>query len=82
MKIITNDPLLVEYYEALQKHDWYYEYSDDHSVWANGSENYHKLFRDSTKSKQHEELWDSYQRYVLCGFNECIYKKPLVEYND
>ena len=27
-----------EYFRELQRHDWYYEYSDDHSVWKRGSD--------------------------------------------
>lgn len=25
-----------DYIKALKAHDWYYEYSDDHSVWTRG----------------------------------------------
>lgn len=25
------------YFSQLEKHDWYYNYSDDHRVWTNGS---------------------------------------------
>lgn len=28
--------LLVELTEMCKYHDWYYEYSDDHSVWCRG----------------------------------------------
>ena len=32
------DPQLTidEYRKLLKRHDWYYEYSDDHSVWKQG----------------------------------------------
>jgi hypothetical protein len=29
-------PTKEEYIELLKKHDWYYEFSDDHRVWAAG----------------------------------------------
>jgi hypothetical protein len=28
-----------EYFNRLSNHDWYYDYSDDHSVWKRGSAN-------------------------------------------
>lgn len=29
-------PTLDDYRAALAAHDWFYEFSDDHSVWGNG----------------------------------------------
>ena len=26
-----------EFFELLESHDWYYEYSDDHKAWTKGS---------------------------------------------
>jgi len=31
------------YIKLLKSHDWYYDYSDDHSVWRRGSEAYGRL---------------------------------------
>ena len=32
-----------KYRQALGRHDWYYDYTDDHSVWRKGSESYREL---------------------------------------
>lgn len=32
-----------EYYKALEKHDWYYNYSDDHRAWTKGLEESRRL---------------------------------------
>lgn len=49
-----------EYIAALQAHDWYYSYSDDHRVWKSGFENArqlqemrHELDTDYTVWNQH-----------------------------
>tara|TARA_A100001015_G_C14818516_1_gene643728 strand:+ start:364 stop:597 length:234 start_codon:yes stop_codon:yes gene_type:complete len=34
---------IAEYFKELEKHDWYYNYSDDHSVWRKGNENTKRL---------------------------------------
>lgn len=34
-----------EYVEALHKHDWTYEYSDDHRVWEEGNKKKKELNR-------------------------------------
>ena len=33
----------LELCQALKNHDWYYEYSDDHRVWSNGSRERSKI---------------------------------------
>jgi len=34
---------IAEYFKELQKHDWYYNYSDDHRAWVKGNENTKRL---------------------------------------
>lgn len=36
---------LQEYEKMLKRHDWHYEYSDDHSVWKRGNEAHKELKR-------------------------------------
>lgn len=31
--------ILTQLQDALRRHDWYYDYSDDHSVWCRGRDN-------------------------------------------
>lgn len=37
-EMISADQRLAELAKKLQYHDWYYNYSDDHSVWRRGEE--------------------------------------------
>ncbi len=37
--------ILAQLQEALSRHDWYYGYSDDHSVWSRGHENAQRIGR-------------------------------------
>ena len=30
---------LREYWDMLNRHDWYYQFSDDHRIWSEGSKN-------------------------------------------
>ena len=39
---------LEEYLQALRRHDWFYQYSDDHSVWKKYNENA-KVIREGVK---------------------------------
>lgn len=34
---------LVEFIELLQRHDWYYQYSDDHRVWQRGQSQWNRI---------------------------------------
>ena len=37
--------LLAQLTEALARHDWYYDYSDDQGVWSRGYENAQRIGR-------------------------------------
>lgn len=57
---------LEEFEKALQYHDWYYEYSDDHSVWRRGLDRQRQLEEERRRltAEGHgdkvEELWQRY----------------------
>ena len=48
---------LKSYYIMLKQHDWYFEYSDDHSVWRAGSDEQTRLREISRESIEHKKLW-------------------------
>jgi len=48
---------LKSYYIMLKAHDWYFEYSDDHSVWTAGSDEQTRLREISQESVEHKKLW-------------------------
>lgn len=62
---MTTDKLK-EFERALQGHDWYFDYTDDHSVWRRGwdqSVRINELRDELTKSgaaEAAEQLWQQY----------------------
>jgi hypothetical protein len=66
---------LKELYELLKKHDWYYEYSDDFTVWRKGHRNKTLINTMCNKSKEHEKLYWDYRNYVF-GQDKEKYPKP------
>ena len=53
-----NDEELKQYWHRLERHDWFYEYSDDHSVWKRGSDYERELMYDARKDKRAESLFE------------------------
>lgn len=43
--------LLTQLEELCRKHDWYYQYSDDHSVWIRGNESWNNIAKLAEKCK-------------------------------
>jgi hypothetical protein len=54
---------LQEFYDRLERHDWYYEFSDDFNVWKRGDEEGDKLRRISYLSPAHKKLYDQFVSY-------------------
>ena len=53
-----------EYFKELRSHDWFYEYSDDHSVWKRGLENLSKLNLLAKENDQFALMMSDYVRYI------------------
>ena len=49
-----------EYTELLKKHDWYYDYSDDHSVYERGYRQRNKLHQLAEEIDRDYELYNQY----------------------
>ena len=58
---------LKEYYQQLTWHDWFYEYSDDHSVWRRGNQKERELMSIAQKDKRAEVLFEGYRSYMFKG---------------
>ena len=68
---------LKDYYDMLQKHDWFYYYSDDSRVWNRGQLADDEIVRVSKLSKDHTDLYNKYQLYVHNRFNnDTNHSKP------
>lgn len=49
-----------EYRAALQAHDWYYDYSDDHKVWCAGRDQRSALRIARDKLDADGTIWNEY----------------------
>ena len=56
-------PSLSEYWNQLNGHDWFYDYSDDHGVWKRGSENESRLRRWANQDEAYKELYDGFREH-------------------
>jgi len=58
---------LQEFFDELEKHDWYYEYSDDQRVWDKGNTNSKRLSGISEESEEHKKLYKDYTNHMYSG---------------
>lgn len=58
---------LEEYYRELEYHDWYYHYTDDHSVWLRGQANAERIDRIAEQSPEHRALRDAWAAHQFSG---------------
>ena len=49
-----------DYIYKLKTHDWYYEYSDDHSVWKRGEAEKDQLRRLQEEIDNDYKVWNEY----------------------
>jgi hypothetical protein len=54
-----------QYLKELKSHDWYYNYSDDHSVWTKGRNNAHRLQAIAAEIGILGKMFDDYSRWVF-----------------
>ena len=58
---------LKDYYDMLEKHDWYYSYSDDHKVWMRGNKAQDLLEELAEESEEFKDLYENYMAHVFNG---------------
>lgn len=58
---------LSEFYDMLENHNWFYEFSDQTSTWVDGDFKHSEIRRMANTSKEHKQLYDNYKRYVFSG---------------
>ena len=61
---------LSEYFKALQMHDWYYNYSDDHRAWEKGKNESHRLQAIAQEIPAYLKMYKDYADFMF---------KPLEE---
>lgn len=64
---------LDQFREMLQRHDWFYSWSDDHRVWSSG-ENYSNLIRNLAKNGN-----DDWKRAYNTEFAKNFHRPPFGE---
>lgn len=58
---------LNEYWDKLNCHDWYYQFSDDHRIWRNGETVNKQLAAIANQSPEHMALWDGFSKWAFSG---------------
>ena len=59
---------LQEFYDLLKRHDWTYNYSDDHRVWQKGldeSKMIQHILMGNSKDLRFRKLYDEYQAWAF-----------------
>ena len=72
-----------EYFKKLQYHDWFYEYSDDHSVWKKGLDARGELQNLAKESDLFATMFSEYLAYINAvikeGPNQEEVARPVLE---
>lgn len=67
MNTIKDTMDIREFDARLQRHDWHYSYSDDHSVYRNGKADEAQLDQLAQTSPNHDRLYRAYKAYQYTG---------------
>ena len=59
-----------DYLDELRRHDWYYNYSDDHSVWTKGRNNAHRLQAIAAEGGILGKIYEDYSKWVFMDLSE------------
>lgn len=68
---------LAQFYDQLKRHDWYYQMSDDDSVWRRGAQNKLRLIDFAKTIKGGAELMSAFSaHYVVHGERGPLPERP------
>lgn len=56
-----------QFFQELEKHDWYYPFSDDGGVYRRGHENEIRLKGIAAQSERHQKLYDAFMAHYASG---------------
>lgn len=56
-----------EYWDKLNAHDWYYDFSDDHRVWERGTKQEDDLRALANSVEDGKELYEAFHKYMFSG---------------
>ena len=68
-----------EYFTAVERHDWFYQFSDDHRVYVAGNADYERLVKEATDDTKKRILndWSAYH-YSGPPFGKSKAPKPIL----
>lgn len=70
---------LQSYYNLLDLHDWYYDFSDDHFVWSRGADVHALITKISAESLAHTNLYLEFKKHFFSGEPWSTPKHPKPE---
>ena len=70
---------LQEFYDAVERHDWFYEMSDDHRVWVNGEAARARLENEASTDFRKREILDAFTKHHYSGEPWSTTKAPKPE---
>lgn len=68
-----------EFYDRLARHDWFYHYSDDRSVWTRGVAEEGRLSAIAKTIEGGEKLMDDFSKHHFSGEPWSTLKQPRPE---
>ena len=54
-----------EYFDLCAKHDWFYDYSDDHSKWRAGNTEYQRLYNWKKENTVFQAIFTAWAHHVF-----------------
>ena len=72
---------LIEYFDRLEMHDWYHEFSDSHSTWTKGQKDLEELKCYRKFGDKYDKMFQDFKAYHFSGdmFDTPKAPKPLLE---
>jgi len=64
---LPTNPSLEQFWNVLCRHDWYFQFSDDFSVWKRGAEIEKAVLEMAKQTEIHQQLYDTFHTYNFSG---------------
>ena len=68
-----------EFFTKLQHHDWYYDYSDDHSVWTRGKNESRAIRNLCQENELFTRMYTDFADYMFKHESRSIVDEPKLE---
>jgi hypothetical protein len=62
-----NQVMLSEFWEKLNKFNWYYDFSDDSKIWDRGKLTHRELAAIAKISPEHQTLYNKFTKHAYSG---------------